>query len=220
MRNRKGIRDNTVRTTRPRTLEEPSRLFTYNTLRLIAILILFTLICFFVVEGYSTDYSSHPSGRWVEGKQVYSGSADRTQLRLEFKKANLWPYNVSDKIIGFLPFCGSPGSAEANASRGLLREGTVSWTDNKKIEVKVMTSWERWPGNGIELMNATRCALDNIYNIMQNNLSMKLMSEKIDWEETEPWDTNVIPGYDIGLVLIVVICLSAIFSTKYANRSR
>ena len=218
MKNRKGKKHKTLKSASPRTFKKKSSENFKYYLKFIIIFILLIIACYLVFKWTQYDAYrrvTHPSpGRWVRGEQVYSGSLNIALLRIEFEKADLQPepnYN-SEEIISFQPFCGAPGSAEANATRGFLGDGHISWLKNYDIQIKVHTGF---PINvsDKEYKNTTKCALDKVRDVMRSKLNMSLISERIESGKfvEKPF---TLPGFEGVLVMAAVICLSAMYMTK------
>ena len=125
------MRNNIDHTIRITNMKPKLKRSTKKSIFYILVLIYFIALIGLIISLNNLGYHagvSHPSGgRWVEGRQEYNGTLDIDKLKTEFDKNDLQPKGdyYSIPIISFKPFCGVPGSTEANASRRIVIYGSV-----------------------------------------------------------------------------------------------
>jgi hypothetical protein len=202
-------------------LKQSSKKLIFYTLIVIYLIALIGLIIALNNLDYLAGFQRPSNIQWVEGRQEYNGTLNVAQLRIEFNKNDLQPKddNGNLAIISFKPFCGTPGSTEANASRKIVDYGSVSWTENGGVEVYIQTTWIPINESDENLKSTTRCALDKVKDIMQHNLGMNLTNEKIEQKKLgrEAWqdyDQAANAVFVLIAVAVISIILAAVIHSK------
>ena len=126
--------------------------------------------------------NSGPTTVRATSYQFYEGDLNRTLLYIVLAKEGYQPANktTSNATVDFKPFCGDPGSDEANKTLAIFVTGEfILNADNisVRINTRPYTNTEAHK-NLVE--DTSNCALDKLANIMKDDLNVSLAFQKID----------------------------------------
>jgi hypothetical protein len=154
--------------------------------------------------------TSGPNTIRVTANQYYEGDLNRTLLVkvLTNNSYDPSPSSPTNSIISFRPFCGDPGSEEANSTRPLFALGDF-FLNGDNTTVKLVTKLKsNSESNRNMLEDSTNCAFDKLAQIMKDDLNMSLSLQKIDMKKFTT------PGFETVVVIAAVVVVVAFYRYK------
>jgi len=163
---------------------------------------------------YLAKSTSGPNTIKVTAYQYYVGDLNRTLLFKVLKNDSYDPVSNSPTYssIGFKPYCGDPGSDQANSTRTLFMSAYFTLNgDNTTIKL-VTRDKGNTETNRNMLEDSTNCAFDKLATIMKDDINMSLVNQNIDMKKFTT------PGFEAVVVLSAVVIAVAFYKYKKVPR--
>lgn len=148
-----------------------------------------------------------------KGTQSYQGVPNASILMYNLNKEGFIPEieTVSTgTMIRFTPSCGATGSAEANRSQAIMGMSHITWDpSNNTTEVQFATN--RYVNSEFvshNISSTLKCVMEKTKAIFTTILGLKILKDDIRKQK------YVMPGFETGLVISVMVVISLLWRRK------